>query len=142
MARKKREYRRKPFETNKPGTNTSERFVALYPSMIYSRAFRDLSPRQQVLYMYMKDQLFGGVKDGLPEGQFYFNREKWQDRIRLYSSPNKYYRDRNALIAHGFIEIAINRKNMRQKNVYCYSDKWQKWEPGIDFQLVQNEASQ
>ena len=71
-SKNKTTYERKSYETKKPGTKTGEPFAAIYSSMLGSTAWEQLSNNARVLYLYMKMQLFGGKRDGLPEGQFYF----------------------------------------------------------------------
>ena len=100
-----------------------------------SEAWGQLSNNARVLYLYMKMQLFGGKRDGLPEGQFYFNRSTYTKTYRLYSNQNQFYKDRDLLIAYGFIDMIESGKNTRTKAVYQFSDRWQR----VDVQQVQEE---
>lgn len=118
-------YERKSYETKKPGTNSGEPFAAIYSSMLGSEAWGQLTNNARVLYIYMKMQLFGGKRDGLEEGQFYFNRSTYTKTYSLYSNPNQFYKDRDLLVKYGFIEIVESGKNTRTKAIYCFSDKWQ-----------------
>lgn len=128
-------YERKAYETRKPGVQTGEPFAAIYSSMMGSEAWGQLSNNARVLYLYMKMQLFGGKRDGLPEGQFYFNRSTYTKTYRLYSNQNQFYKDRDLLIAYGFIDMIESGKNTRTKAVYQFSDRWQR----VDVQQVQEE---
>lgn len=124
--RRKPEYRRKSYETRKPGSNTGEPFVALYFSMLGSDAWRSLKPRAQMLYINMRAQ-FGNGKGELQEEQFYFNRALWKKTLKLYSNDASFYADRDELIEHGFIEVLECGKTMRSKSIYRYSNRWQEW---------------
>lgn len=73
----------------------------------------------------MKMQLFGGKRDGLPEGQFYFNRGTYTKTYNLYKNPNQFVKDRDLLIYWGFINCVENGKTTRTKNIYQFSDRWQ-----------------
>ncbi len=35
-----------------------------------------------------------------------------------------FFRARDELIQHGFIEIVHNNRNLRKANEYCFSEKW------------------
>ena len=134
-SKNKQTYERQSFETKKPGKQTGEPFAAIYSSMLRSDAWEQLSNNARVLYLYMKMQLFGGKRDGLPEGQFYFNRSTYTKTYNLYRNQNQFYKDRDLLIAYGFIDIIESGKNTRTKAVYQFSDRWQR----VDVQQVQEE---
>lgn len=122
--RKKSAYTRKAYETKKPGTNTSEPFVALYSTLLFSDAWLDLKPRAQMLYIYMRHQ-FGNGKGELADGQFFFNQALWKDK--LYTNKNSFISDVKALVAHGFIDIVESGRFTRTKSIYAYSDRWWTW---------------
>ena len=124
-SKNKTTYERKSYETKKPGTKTGEPFAAIYSSMLGSAAWEQLSNNARVLYLYMKLQLFGGKRDGLPEGQFYFNRATYTKTYNLYRNPNQFYKDRNLLVYWGFINVIECGRTTRTKNIYQFSDRWQ-----------------
>ena len=128
-SKNKQTYERQSFETKKPGKQTGEPFAAIYSSMLGSDAWGQLSNNARVLYLYMKMQLFGGKRDGLPEGQFYFNRGTYMKTYNLYKNPNQFVKDRDLLIYWGFIDCIEHGKTTRTKNIYQFSDRWQKVEP-------------
>lgn len=135
MGKRKSPYKPKTFESTGRSNDTS---ANIYDSMLESPAFRDLTYRQRLLYVYMKSMYYGHrrpIKD--EPTSFTFNQCKWikdakhknKHSFELYSNKAMFYRDRNALVAHGFIEIVENNKNQRESNVYRFSDKWQTWQP-------------
>lgn len=135
MGNRKGSYKPKPFESTGRSNDTS---ANIYDSMLESSAFKDLSYRQQLLYVYMKARYYGHkhpIKDD--STTFTFNQGLWiKDKnhsykggYKLYSHKAHFYRDRDALVNHGFIEIVENNKNQRESNVYRFSDKWRTWQP-------------
>ena len=61
------------------------------------------------------------------ETVFYFNRELWMDRYKLYTKWQQFNRDREALIKHGFIKVIEEGYNTRTKSKYKFSDEWKQW---------------
>ena len=62
--------------------------------MIGCPAWKALTNNAQVLYVYMKLQLFGNKKDHLPEGQFYFNGGTYAKAYKLYKNQTQFYQDK------------------------------------------------
>lgn len=143
MARKpkKTDYVPQSFEskgkkfTNQRGKPQEESFASLYESMLQSPVFKGLKPREKVLYLYCKAQQFGKRKPSKDyngqfpeESSFYFN---WGKALEygLYpeSSSRNFYRDMQTLEEKGFIEKLKSGQAHKEKNVYRFVDKWQKW---------------
>jgi len=136
----KKAYRKKAFESAGVSWDTS---ANIFMSMLKHPAFRDMTPRQQILYVYCKAQYYGTkgrdkpryvegtvrVKGEAPDTQFYFNRSKWCIEYELYTDKDRasFYRDRDALISHGFIRVIENGKTTRTKTIYAFWDMWQQW---------------
>jgi hypothetical protein len=121
------------------GTVRTDTFARMYQSMLDSKAFLHLNDKQKVLYLYAKTALYGARKPkadksykemGVFQGEeyFYFNWAQAKQR-GLYkpSMASNFYRDMQSLEEHGFIEKVASGKQQRRKNVYKFSDKWQKW---------------
>lgn len=138
MGRRKEQkttYLRKSFETKKPGKPSGEPFAAIYASMIGGEAWEALTNNARILYFYMKLQLFGGNKNGLPEGQFYFNRSTYTKTYDLYTNQTQFYTDKDLLIRYGFIDEIENGRTTRTKNIYSFSDRWQ----SVDIAEIEKE---
>lgn len=135
MGNRKTPYKPKLFESTGRSNDTS---ANIYDSMLVSPAFKALTKGQRLLYVYMKKMYYGHrrpIKDD--PLSFTFNQCKWiKDKkhtnkygFELYSNKNQFYKDRDALVNHGFIEIVENNKNQRESNIYRFSDKWRTWQP-------------
>lgn len=130
MARRKQKYTPKSFEST---GDTSDTSANMYISMMKSPAFMDLTTNQRLLYVYMKACYYGQKRKPV-EGDrtaFTFNQCTWikgnEYGFCIYSNRNQFYRDRNALVSHGFIDVVESNRNQRESNVYRYSDRWQTW---------------
>lgn len=142
MARKKA-YEPQLFESrnrgrkfiNQRGKEQADTSANIYESMLQSKAFKSLKPRQQVLYLYCKAQYYGKKKprkdfekQGVYQSDtyFYFN---WQLAIdyELYTEKSwaSLYHDMAALEKNGFIEKVKSGKEHKEKTIYKFSDKWQ-----------------
>lgn len=118
-------------------------------SMMVSEAFKDLTARQRMLYIYAKAQFYGArsrpCRD-FPDitdfheynGQryFYLNHRLLSDVYGLYPKSNHrdLYKDIEELVKHGFIEYytepkAVNKSN-HMRTIYRYSEAWKEWQPG------------
>lgn len=116
--------RPKAFESSNPCNDVS---AVLYASMLQSPAWRKLTKPQQILYVYMRLQFYGNNQvPGKPQIYFYFNQTLWKNTYKLYTNLQSFYRDRDALIEHGFIEMLESGKNTRTKAIYMLSSKWQR----------------
>ena len=133
MSKKQKPYEKKSYES---AGNSSDVSANVYVSMLLSPAWRELTANQQRLYVYCKAQRYSEKKkpktEDYPEGnEIYFtmNQSKWCNLYGLYTVKNKegFYRDRDALIHHGFIRVVANGQNTRTKTVYSFWDMWRKW---------------
>lgn len=131
MGKRKSQYLPKPYESIKGYGDTS---ANIYESMLRSAAWKDLKSGAQTLYLHMKSQKYAQkdkpIKDD--ETAFRFNRCKWIKgkpySYGLYSNEKQFYKDRDALIEHGFITVVERNKNQRTANVYRLSDGWKIWQ--------------
>ena len=142
---KKPTYKPRSFESrncggsfiNQRGKNQAETSANIFESMLQSPAFKSLTAKQQILYVYCKSQYYGKrkpakdyEKKGLYQDQahFYFN---WQLALDydLYTekSHSGFYKDMKALMQKGFFELVKSGKEHKTKNIYKFSDKWQEW---------------
>lgn len=110
---------------------SSQKHTRIFNSMLESNAIKHLNGRQITLYLYMKKQYRGKETKNNPNGkqeQFYFNWHLANSKYKLYSNQETFYKDIKVLIKYGFIDCIENNRNLRQKNVYAFSDRWQKIE--------------
>ncbi len=120
---KNRKYIPKAFESI-GGQNLS---ANIYASMMQSNAWMKLTKQARLLYVYMKLQYYGAkpIKDH-PNTDFVFNWALVSKTYRLYKNHTSFERDRDLLIEYGFIETVENGRFSRTKNIYRFSDKWQR----------------
>ena len=137
MSRKKNnKYIPKSFESSKSSKN--DIFASIYLSMIKSDKWKNLSKNQQLLYVYCKFQYYGEKNCPKPMVKklteeeyalcFTMNKSKWCKAFNLYKEGNQamFYKDMDALISNGFIELVECGKTSRTKNIYKFSNKWNK----------------
>lgn len=123
MPRKKKKYIPKSFESSKGEGDLS---AVLYASMLQSPAWKKLTKPQQVLYLYMKLQFYGANQvEDMPQIYFHFNQTLWKKTYGLYTNTTSFYKDRDALIKHGFVEMVESGRNTRSKAIYKLSYNWQ-----------------
>lgn len=139
MARKKKPtYKPRSFESkgeryiNAKGKSAADTSANIYESMLLSPAFTELKPRLKILYVYCKAQYYGKRKpskdnDRYDSDTFYFNWGKALD-YGLYpkSAASNFYKDMQELEKAGFIKKIFSGKAHKEKNVYQYSNEWQK----------------
>ena len=109
---------------------TADTSANIYMSMLTSDAWRELSAKQQVLYIYCKAQYYGEKTKatGNPLA-FTMNQSKWRDLYGLYKKNDEksFYRDIAALIEKGFIVCLESGATTRTKSIYAFSDKWRQY---------------
>ena len=130
------------------GNEQTDTNLILTHSMLTSKAYKDLKPRQRQLYAVAKDQFFGARRRPSKEypsvsefkwidgkGFFFLNFKMLTDVYGLYKPQDTrgVYADIKALIEHGFIEKVTsghkpNEKGQHESAIYKYSDKWKTWE--------------
>ncbi len=110
----------------------------LYESMLRSDAFKALTDRQKVLFVYCKAQYYGkrkpqrdypGMEQFQGDDKFYMNLDLAINEYELYpqGSASNFYKDMNALVEHGLIDRISSGQKRRQKSVYGFSDRWKAW---------------
>lgn len=134
MTRRK-PYRPKSFESSGRSGDTS---ANIYESMLLSPAFMDLTPKQRLLYVYMKAQYYGKKKPGKVhpevkslqrEDLFYFPLSI-AEKYKLYTRANKrqFYNDIKVIESHGFIKTVSSGKSTKSRSIYQFVNDWIKWE--------------
>jgi len=140
--------KRKPFD------KITGRFIPIMCEMLESAAYKALTPRQQILYIYCRNEEFHPKRfkpDKSDPKQFYFNEAIWSDKIDpetkrqgygLYSlnHPAHFYRDMDALIMYGFIKCIYPGATQKQRNIYKYSDKWKQYGTR-EFEILPSEMT-
>ena len=128
----------------KNGKQYTDTTTNICKSMLLSDAFKDLTARQRMLYVYAKSQYYGAVNRPSSEYKelekykadggkkyFFLNHHLITEVFALYPKSNKrdFYNDINILINHGFIEEDTQHVRGRiARKIYYYSDKWREWE--------------
>ena len=125
------------------GKEQTDTTTLLTYSMMISDAFRDLTARQRMLYVYAKSQFYGArsrpcndykdidvFKEYNGSRYFYLNHRLLSDVFGLYPKDNHrdLYKDIKALIEHGFIEKYSGGRSNRSRAIYRYSEWWKDWE--------------
>ncbi len=121
------------------GNDRVDSTTTMTMSMLSHPAFKDLKPRQRLLYMYAKSQYRGMVdrtqfeKDypeykGKPE-YIYLNYKLMIEVFEVYGKNNRaeMYKDLKVLVEHGFI-VPVKREN-NQRTIYKFIAEWQNWAP-------------
>ena len=125
---KKKKYQKKDFESTGVGYDVS---ANIYLSMMKSKAWEALTKNQRILYLYLKMQYYSQKRKPNKDDKsmFYFNQAKWMNEYQLYSEGNKksFYNDMEQLIIKGFIDCVSSGKTTRERNIYRYSSRWQKY---------------
>ena len=138
---KKRPYEKKAFESTGEPADVS---ANLYLSMLTSPAWRELTARQQILYLYCKAQYYAEKKKPVKDNplSFSMNQAKWREQYGLYkvNDEKSFYRDMSELILKGFVSCLMSGANTRQKSIYAFSIKWQKYGTP-DFEILPSEMT-
>ena len=150
MAAKKK-FKPKAFESTGISSDVS---ANIYNSMIFSKAWNDLSKNQRLLYLYCKScyygqktlykkSLFKDMGMNIPNDVrpfFSLTEGTMKNDWKLYTNVNSFYSDRDALISHGFIRVVADGHTMRKANIYQFSSKWQRYGTK-DFKIENKEMS-
>ncbi|WP_022762615.1 hypothetical protein [Butyrivibrio sp. AD3002] len=116
------------------GAMMADTSASVFESMLQSDSFKRLTPRQKILYVYLKGQFYGkrkprmdypNIEELQSDECFYFNFSV-AHQYGLYPprSSKNFYDDMQALIDAGFIERIVSGKAHRKKSIYRYSDRW------------------
>lgn len=123
---------------------SKNRFVPLYRDLFFSKAFQSLTKCQQLLYINMTFEYNPSTEVEHPDGdinKFWFNKDRYKNQYKLYSNDNQFYKDRDELIKKGFIEQVKGGYTTRDKSIYKFSKRWQKYDPNKEFELKPNERT-
>lgn len=133
------------------GNDRIDSATTITMSMLSHPAFQDLTTEQRFLYVITKSQYKGAVdrpcnsKNKRLASKFggkdankyiYINHKLLTDVFKVYSpkSLRTIENDIDALISHGFIEIA--EKKIGQRTIYKFSAAWNDWNPCIEYKNV------
>lgn len=116
-----------PFE----GRDPRGQFTKITRSMMQSSAWKDLSLRQQGLYLHLKAKYTQKVTHGIVEST---NRDnislpKTEWFPTLYGDYRTFSADMQRLEDNGFIRTIRYGKAMHQCNLYGFTDEWSSWAP-------------
>ena len=138
---KRKKYEPAAFESGKSllPPKVAETSANIFRSMMFSKAWHDLTNRQRNLYLTAKAMYYGTRK---PEKDFPdIPAFRGDDKFFLnigeavkYGSYSKgmhweFYKDIKALEDHGFIKTISNGRARKTKTIYQYSDGWKEWKP-------------
>lgn len=101
-----------PWESRK-ADGIEERYFRMGASFMASEAVRGLSGNAFKILCFMKIE-----SGGRREFQFPFRKYK------AYMAKSTFFRARDELIQKGFLEIVQCNRNLRQANVYSFSEQW------------------
>lgn len=101
-----------PWET-KNNDGIEKRYFRMVATIMASKPMRRLSSSAFKIYCYMRIECGG-------QRSFKFPHAKYRD----YMSKPTFFNARDELIRKGFIDVVQNNKNLRQANVYAFSDRW------------------
>ncbi len=113
--------------------------ATLTMSMLSHPAFKDLKPRQRLLYLYAKAQYKGMVdrtqfEDDYPQYKghpeyIYLNHKLLIDVFEMYTkhTAREMYKDIKVLTEHGFLVPVCKENN--QRTIYKLVSEWQSWAP-------------
>lgn len=132
MSSRKKRYVPKSFESTGASGDVS---ANLYRSMLESEAFKALTKREKLLYVYCKLQYYGAREPGRDfpnmeqlqgSDMFYFNFALASKKYGLYAagSRREFYNDMKSLCEHGFIELVVSGKPTKSRSIYRFSGKW------------------
>lgn len=121
------------------GIQRIDSMAGLTMSMLSHPAFKDLKPRQRLLYLYAKSQ-YQGMADredfnktyqeyaGKKE-YIYLNHKLLIDVFEMYTkhTAREMYKDIKVLVEHGFLVPVCKEKN--QRTIYKLIGEWQSWTP-------------
>lgn len=108
-------------------------FARLFYDLLDSDAFRDLTPRQRLLYVYCareshNEDTMKVTGKPFDESLFLMNRAKRKSH-ELYglTDTRQFERDMTALVNHGFVDAVTSGYATKRANVYRLSSRWHNW---------------
>ena len=104
-----------PFQLweSKADGGIEKRYFRLGATIMASEAMRGLSSSAFKIYCYMRIES-GGKRE------FRFPHCKYQS----FMSKPTFFKARDELVQKGFVDIVRNNRNLRQANIYAFSDRW------------------
>lgn len=130
-------YKPRSFESVGVKNGKNDTYAAIYKSMLFCPAFKNLKNRTIILYLYMKEKHYGHRKPSadfpnIPALQgnelFYFPfSAAVETGVYTKNMKREFYNDVKELEEHGFIRTVFNGKSRKQKSIYEFSNKWQEW---------------
>ncbi|MCL2810688.1 MAG: hypothetical protein FWD25_02230 [Clostridia bacterium] len=110
-------------------TNAHGQFAKITVSMMSSLAWKSLKPSQMGLYLLFKAKYtrYRNGDDNRRNISFPFSEYK---RIETYSNQRTFWRDLDALIDRGFIEVVESGRmigGQKKASIYGLSDAWKQY---------------
>jgi len=116
-----------PFE----GRDPRGQFTKITRDMMQSRAWKDLSLRQQGLYLHLKakytQKSTHGIVESTNRDNISFPKAEWFPA--LYGDYRTFAADIQKLEDNGFICTTRYGKALHQCNLYGFTDDWSTWVP-------------
>lgn len=94
-----------------------KRYYRMGATIMASEAMLSLSNSAFRVYSHMRLES-GGKRS------FKFPYSKY----KIFMTRPTFVKARDELVQRGFIEIVQNNKNLRQANIYCFSEKWKQFQ--------------
>lgn len=101
-----------PWESKADG-GMEKRYFRTGATIMASEAMRGLSSSAFKIYFYMRIES-GGKRE------FKFPYTKYSS----FMSKPTFFKARDELVERGFIDIMQNNRNLRQANIYAFSERW------------------
>lgn len=121
---------------DKNGTKRKDTYASIYESMLLSKAFKNLSKNQKLLYVYCKAQITGKRKprqdykdvDSFDKDEMFYLSLQMVIDYGLYKKggQTQFRKDMKALQEKGFIKKEASGRKNKSKNIYKLVDEWQK----------------
>ena len=115
------------------------KFTKVADSMMDSQAWLSLSLSQMGLYLLLKRKYTKYKAGDDNRKNISFPRSEYS---QFYSNNRTFWRDLDALIEAGFIEVISNGKNTRTPTIYGFCDAWKDYgTPGFEIHPSQRRAA-
>ena len=121
MGKKQSKPMHQPFEAN----NLRGRFAKICHDMMDSPAWKNLSLRQQGLYLAFKKRYCQKKEMGevISSNQDMIKFPK-SEFMKIYGDDRTFRKDLKALIENGFIHLVESGRPTRTPNLYGFSERW------------------
>ncbi len=121
MSRKKVIIQNQKWESTKA---RGQKFTKICDDMQESKAWKELTLRQQGLYLLLKKKYIKRPDDSDNAEDIHITN---QDIKNTKLSKNSVMYDLDELINKGFIKVKYHGKLARKPNIYAFSDNWTKY---------------